>query len=75
MQANTHNIEISQESPGDLPMDCMHMTLLSPVRHHEVLQDYEAPSQGYIKSLLFRSIHCKVQWNLAFMFLEGPFKI
>lgn len=44
--ANTHNIEISQESHGDLPMDCMHMTLLSPVRHHEVLQDYEAPSQG-----------------------------
>jgi hypothetical protein len=46
VQANTHNIEISQENPGDLPMDCMHMTLLSPVRHHEVLQDYEAPSQS-----------------------------
>jgi hypothetical protein len=44
--ANTHNIEISQESPGDMPMDCMHMTLLSPVRHQEVFQDYEAPSQG-----------------------------
>jgi hypothetical protein len=46
VQANTHNIEISQEFSGDLPMDCMHMTLLSPVRHHEFLQDYEAPSQG-----------------------------
>lgn len=45
-QANSYNIEISQSSPGDLRMDCMHMTLLSPVRHHQVLQDYEAPSQG-----------------------------
>jgi len=27
-------------------MDCMEMTLLSPVRHHETIEDYEAPSQG-----------------------------
>jgi hypothetical protein len=45
VQANTHNIEISQAASGDLSMDCMYMTLLSPVRHHEVFQDYEAPSQ------------------------------
>ncbi|PNF16277.1 hypothetical protein B7P43_G10843 [Cryptotermes secundus] len=44
--ANTYNIEISQSAPGDLTMDCMEMTLLSPVRHHKALEDYEAPSQG-----------------------------
>ncbi|XP_021930924.1 condensin-2 complex subunit H2-like isoform X3 [Zootermopsis nevadensis] len=44
--ANTSNIEISQSTPGHLSMDCMEMTLLSPVRHHEALEDYKAPSQG-----------------------------
>jgi len=32
-------------------MDCMEMTLLSPVRHHETIEDYEAPSQGWVWQL------------------------
>jgi hypothetical protein len=45
VQANTNNIEISQSASGHLSMDCMEMTLLSPVRHHKALEDYKAPSQ------------------------------
>lgn len=45
VQANTHNIELSESCPGDLAMDCVELTLLSRVRHHEELQEYNAPSQ------------------------------
>ncbi|KAK3881779.1 hypothetical protein Pcinc_013809 [Petrolisthes cinctipes] len=45
MLANTHNIELSESCPGDLAMDCLELTLLSRVRHHEELQEYHAPSQ------------------------------
>ncbi|XP_069696291.1 condensin-2 complex subunit H2 [Periplaneta americana] len=44
--ANTYNIEISNTKPGILAMDCMEMTLLTPVRHHEALEEYEPPSEG-----------------------------
>ncbi|XP_068083154.1 condensin-2 complex subunit H2 [Anabrus simplex] len=45
MLANSYNIEISKSDPRELAMDCMELTLLNTVRHHEDLQDYEAPSQ------------------------------
>lgn len=46
MLANTYNIELSEEEPGDFAMDCLHLTLLSRVRHHEELEEYAAPSQA-----------------------------
>lgn len=46
MLANTYNIELSEAEPGDLAMDCLELTLLSRVRHHEELEDYSAPSQA-----------------------------
>ncbi|XP_076040071.1 condensin-2 complex subunit H2-like isoform X2 [Oratosquilla oratoria] len=46
MLANTYNVEISQSEEGEDVMDCMELTLLSRVRHHEELQEYAAPSQA-----------------------------
>ncbi|XP_042212254.1 condensin-2 complex subunit H2-like isoform X2 [Homarus americanus] len=46
MLANTYNIELSETEPGDLAMDCLELTLLSRVRHHEELEEYAAPSQA-----------------------------
>lgn len=43
MLANTYNLEISQSIEGDFAMDCMELTLLSRVRHHEVMEDQNAP--------------------------------
>ncbi|CAL4087925.1 unnamed protein product, partial [Meganyctiphanes norvegica] len=45
MLANTYNIDITESTPGDYAMDCMELTLLSRVRHHEVMEEYAAPSQ------------------------------
>ncbi|KAJ9575267.1 hypothetical protein L9F63_025782, partial [Diploptera punctata] len=44
--ANTNNVEIQESKPGHLAMDCMQLKLVSSVRHHEILEDYEAPSEG-----------------------------
>jgi hypothetical protein len=65
-KANTYNIEISQSTPGDLSMDCMEMTLLSPVRHHEALKDYESPLCGWVTSWLIKIFHCKISACLVY---------
>ncbi|PSN32980.1 hypothetical protein C0J52_26158 [Blattella germanica] len=44
--ANTYNVKISKSVPGVLSMDCMQLTLLSSSRHHEALEEYEAPSKS-----------------------------
>jgi len=46
MMANTYNIEITESTPGDYAMDCMDLTILSRVRHHEAMEEYHAPSQN-----------------------------
>lgn len=46
MLANTYNIELSESEPGDLAMDCLELTLLTRMRHHEELEGYAAPSQA-----------------------------
>ncbi|XP_045582218.2 condensin-2 complex subunit H2 [Procambarus clarkii] len=46
MLANTYNIELSESQPGEFAMDCLELTLLSRVRHHEELEEYAAPSQA-----------------------------
>ncbi|KAK7084554.1 hypothetical protein SK128_006287, partial [Halocaridina rubra] len=44
--ANTYNVQLTNTVPDDLAMDCLELTLLSRVRHHEELEEYAAPSQS-----------------------------
>ncbi|XP_064119386.1 condensin-2 complex subunit H2-like [Macrobrachium nipponense] len=46
MLANTYNVQLNDSIPGDFAMDCLELTLLSRVRHHEELEEYAAPSQS-----------------------------
>ncbi|XP_068242032.1 condensin-2 complex subunit H2-like [Palaemon carinicauda] len=46
MLANTYNVQLDNSIPGDFAMDCLELTLLSRVRHHEELEEYAAPSQA-----------------------------
>lgn len=39
LQANTMNVEISRDSQDELAVNDMMLTLLSRVRHHEVLDE------------------------------------
>ncbi|GLG99791.1 Uncharacterized protein GBIM_06177 [Gryllus bimaculatus] len=44
-KANNYNVEINVSDRRELAMNCMELTLLKSTRHHESLEDYQAPSQ------------------------------
>ncbi|XP_018016915.1 condensin-2 complex subunit H2 isoform X2 [Hyalella azteca] len=49
MLANTYNVEPILTEPGEMPMDCLTLRLLSRVRHHEEMEAYVAPSQHNVR--------------------------